>query len=231
MSTPASPSTSFQPRSEFTRDDSRSNSFALMAISGSNLLRLYSFQYSLVGLFRRLFEQRHLLSNYREDSAQNFYEFALESKPWVDSKGLNSERFLLEVIAIIYRHGYSYVSTINYGREPDDRLAMTFACPIQLLESQSHSPTIPSYTLGAPEMSYDSFTLQSPTNYRVPFALSFTSATTLRVINPPLHATPAILAAVKGSWPRGVDSEKKIGDACYEFKLRGYKCNFIFLIA
>lgn len=59
---------------------------------------------------------------------------------------------------------------------------------------------------------------------RAPFALSFLSATLLRVIAPPLHSTPAILQAVRGSWPRGVVSEKKVGDAAFEFKLKGYKC-------
>jgi hypothetical protein len=48
----------------------------------------------------------------------------------------------------------------------------------------------------------------------------------LRVIAPPLHSTPAILQAVRGSWPRGVVSEKKVGDNCFEFKLKGYKCMF-----
>jgi hypothetical protein len=32
------------------------------------------------------------------------------------------------------------------------------------------------------------------------------------------------LQAVRGSWPRGVVSERKIGDASYEFKLKGYRC-------
>ncbi|KAJ2918986.1 hypothetical protein MD484_g1380, partial [Candolleomyces efflorescens] len=45
----------------------------------------------------------------------------------------------------------------------------------------------------------------------------------MRVISPPLHLTPAILQAVRGSWPRGVVSEKKVGENCFEFKLKGYK--------
>lgn len=48
----------------------------------------------------------------------------------------------------------------------------------------------------------------------------------MRVISPPRDYTPAILQAVRGSWPRGVVSEKKVGDSAYEFKLRGYRCTF-----
>lgn len=51
----------------------------------------------------------------------------------------------------------------------------------------------------------------------------------MRVISPPRDSTPAILQAVRGSWPRGVISEKKVGDSAYEFKLRGYRCTFLCL--
>lgn len=55
----------------------------------------------------------------------------------------------------------------------------------------------------------------------LPFALSFPSSTLLRVINPPLSNSPAILQAARSGWPRGVISENKEGDQTYEFRLKG----------
>lgn len=57
---------------------------------------------------------------------------------------------------------------------------------------------------------------------RVPFAVSFPDKSSLRVINPPLHSTPAILQALRSAWPRGTSSENKIDTSSYEFKLKGY---------
>ena len=49
----------------------------------------------------------------------------------------------------------------------------------------------------------------------------------MRVICPPLNSTPAVLQAVCASWPRGIMDERKVGDAAYEFKLKGYSCVYL----
>jgi hypothetical protein len=113
---------------------------------------------------------------------------------------------LVDILTVIYTNGYSFVSSIDYGREHDDRLAIAFSKPV--LSPTSSAEFAPSI---------------QPLK-RLPFALSFPSATLLRVISPPLDSTPAILQAVRSSWPRGVVSEKKVGDSSFEFKLKGYKC-------
>ncbi|KAH6902816.1 hypothetical protein BKA70DRAFT_1434434 [Coprinopsis sp. MPI-PUGE-AT-0042] len=127
----------------------------------------------------------------------------MDGKPWANAKSVTTEKLLLDIFAIIYHAGYSFLSNVDYGRDHDDRLAMAFSRP-SASEEASPSST-------------------GSLKKRVPFALSFASTTLLRVISPPLHLTPAILQAVRGAWPRGVVSEKKVGDNCYEFKLKGYK--------
>ncbi|KAF9044881.1 hypothetical protein BDZ89DRAFT_1058977 [Hymenopellis radicata] len=161
---------------------------------------------------RRFFDQASLIVAYREDVSNNFCEFALDGRPWNSPKNTATERLLIEVLAILYQHSYTYLSTIDYGREPDDRLVMTFSKP----DGRSDSP------LPASEHSKSSYS-DKPRPKRAPFALSFPSATMLRVVCPPLDSTPAILQAVRGSWPRGVVSEKKVGENTFEFKLKGYK--------
>ena len=207
------PDSMFMPRKEFLRDQPRTaNGFSLMTISGSSFIRMYSFPAALIATLRRLFVQLSLVMAFREDVPQELYEFTLDGKPWSSPKSVNSERLILQVLTIIYQYGYSFRSTIDYGREHDDRLAMAFSKP---RFSPSPQP-----------MENVSRSSQDRLVREIPFALSFPSATLLRVINPPLHMTPAILQAVRGSWPRGVVSEKKIGDASYEFKLKGYRCKF-----
>lgn len=211
------PDSSFIPRKEFIRDQRITNAFSLLAISGSSFIRLYSFPAVLITSLRRLFDQRGLTIAFREDIPQNLYEFTLDGKPWASPKSVQSERLLVDILAVVYQHGYSFLSTIDYGRENDDRLAVAFSKPVSVSSSRSGSPMPP----GSPGTITSG---QEQALKKVPFALSFTSATLLRVINPPLHSTPAILQAVRGAWPRGVVSEKKIGDASFEFKLKGYKC-------
>jgi hypothetical protein len=130
----------------------------------------------------------------------------------------------VDILAVIFQHGYTFLSSIDYGREPDDRLAMAFAKPSAYQDPpRSGSPFGSSLKVDGSA----SCISQLPKNKKVPFALSFPSGTMLRVIDPPLHSTPAILAAVRGAWPRGVVSEKKVGDASFEFKLKGYKCKYL----
>lgn len=213
---------SFTPRKEFVRIPlAPPDSFALLALSSANCIRLYSFPASVVDALRQLLEQLSIIVSSREDSPQGLYEFALDGKPWANPKAVSTEKLLLDILAIIYQCGYSYLSTIDYGRESDDRLAMVFSKPgiapsFNSQATNSLSPSIPANS---------TFSLNDKERVqRVPFALSFASATLMRVIAPPLHLTPAILQAVRASWPRGVLSEKKIGDNSFEFKLKGYKC-------
>ncbi|KAJ6627229.1 hypothetical protein B0H10DRAFT_1996145 [Mycena sp. CBHHK59/15] len=208
-----SPEPGFTPRREFIRDHQVTpNSFSLLAIAGANCIRLYSFPLPLMTALRRLLDQKQLVAALREDIDQQLCEIALGGKPWNSAKSLGTEKLLVEILAVIYQHGYTYLSTIDYGREADDRLAMAFSKPSVGIRSLSpaDSPLPASLSLNRQ-------------GKRIPFALSFLSATMLRVIGPPLHSTPAILQAVRGAWPRGVVSEKKVGENCFEFKLKGYK--------
>ena len=218
---------SFTPRKEFLRiPPTVPDSFALLALSSANCIRLYSFPASVVDALRQLFQPSSLLSS-REDLPQDLYEFTLDGKPWANPKAVSTEKLLLDILAIIYQCGYSYLSNIDYGRESDDRLAMVFSMPgvAPLPTSQTANPPSPSIPANSISSLNDKQRIQ-----RVPFALSFASATLVRVIAPPLHLTPAILQAVRASWPRGVVSEKKVGDNSFEFKLKGYKCLFFPLL-
>ena len=212
----------FKPRKEFLRIPFPApDSFALLALSSSNCIRLYSFPASVVDALRSLFEQLSIILSSREDLPQSICEFALDGKPWSNAKSVSTEKLLLDVLAVIYQCGYSYLSTIDYGRENDDRLAMVFSKPGTPL-ANSTITTLPTMAANSTSSLNQKEKIQ-----RVPFALSFASATIMRVIAPPLHLTPAILQAVRASWPRGVVSEKKVGDNSFEFKLKGYKCLFI----
>lgn len=202
----------FIPRKEFIRDLRPASSFALLAFSGSNLLRLYSFTQGVVNTLRRFLNQRDLIAAVREHAPKHFYEFTLEGKPWANSKSISSEKLIVDILTVVFHSGFAFLSTIDYGREHDDKLAIAFSRPVL----QTTPPA------GFPAMNGSTISLNQPA--KVPFAISFSSATLLRVVGPPLHSTPAILQAVRGAWPRGVVSDKKVGDATYEFKLKGYKC-------
>ncbi|KAJ3798837.1 hypothetical protein GGU11DRAFT_558222 [Lentinula aff. detonsa] len=202
------------PRKEFHVTPRRNpSSFSLLCFAGSNLLRLYAFPSSVVSVFRRYFGKG--IHSEKTDHNNNFTQFELEGKLWTN-KSLSTERLVVEMLSIIYQSGFTYLSTIDYGRESDDRLAIAFSRPSLPSElsvpSASSSPKAPSL---AP--------IPDQPKLRVPFALSFPSSIVLRVICPPLHLTPAILQAVRGAWPRGVQSEKKVGENSFEFKLKGYR--------
>ena len=214
---------SFTPRKEFLRIPlPPPDSFALLALSSASCIRLYSFPASVVDALRNLFQLSILVSS-KEDLLQGLHEFTLDGKPWANPKTVSTEKLLLDILAIIYRCGYNYLSSIDYGRESDDRLAMVFSTPgiapnPQPANTLPVSPSIPD--------NYTSTSSDKQRVQRVPFAISFLSANLMRVIAPPLHLTPAILQAVRASCPRGVVSEKKVGDNSFEFKLKGYKCLF-----
>jgi hypothetical protein len=217
------PDSGFTPRKEFIREQrTTASSFSLLALSGSSCVRLYAFPPPVVAALRRLFDQNNPITAFRQDINLNLCEFSLEGRPWSNSKSPSSEKLLIDILAVIFQHGHLYLSTIDYGRERDDRLTIAFSKPCLLTDPsiRSGSPVPASPDPGKS----GSTTSHLPAAQRVAFALSFASSTRLRVISPPLHSTPAILQAVRGSWPRGVVSEKKVAEATFEFKLKGYKC-------
>jgi hypothetical protein len=210
----------FAPRREFLKEQHTFSTFALLALSGTGLVRLCSFPPSLVQALHGFFDHRNLIAGYREAPNQNLTEIHLHGRPWATAKNIKSEKLIVEILTIIFQHGYIFLSTIDYGREQDDRLAIAFSKPAQPPNSRSGSP-MPGVTTVA-----GSVPPSAPRTIRVPIGISFSSPTLLRVINPPLNSTPAILQAVRGAWPRGVVSEKKV-DTSFEFRLKGYRCKLI----
>ncbi|KAI6132707.1 hypothetical protein EV401DRAFT_214988 [Pisolithus croceorrhizus] len=212
---PATSDSGFVPRKEFIRDQRTRSDFALLAISASSFIRLYSFSPDVIDDLRRLFNHFYLNAASREDASQSLFEFQLHGKPWASPKSERTERILLDILIVIYKHGYTILSTINYGRERDDRLAISFSRLSASLIVPPHSPI--------PAGSGSNLSHTTPKSERkMLFAISFVSSTVMRVIYPPLNSTPAILQAVRGSWPRGVVSERKVNEAAFEFKLKGY---------
>lgn len=206
--------TNFTPRKEFLRDHRTTSSFSLLALSGNNLVRLYSFPQLLIANLRRFFNQKDILLDERERLDKQFHEFILVGRFWAHPKNISSEKLIVDIFTIILHSGYAFLSTIDYGRESDDKLAIAFSRPVV----QQNAPGQSAFSA----MNSSVVSLNVPP--RTPFAISFVSNTVVRVVGPPLHSTPAILTAVRGAWPRGVEHDKKVGDATYEFKLKGYKC-------
>ncbi|KAF6766363.1 hypothetical protein DFP72DRAFT_866284 [Ephemerocybe angulata] len=224
--TSSPPGSGFTPRKEFIREQqSPRSSFAILALSGTNFIRLYSFSQHVIDGLQKLLQRQGINIACREDLPHNLHELSIEGKPWANPKSVFSEKLLLDIFAVFYREGYHFLSCIDYGREPDDKLAMAFSKPEPATTPSGSSRTgTPLLPPGSPALDGSNSSLQErPTTRRIPFAISFSSATTMRVISPPLHLTPAILQAVRGSWPRGVVSEKKVAENCFEFKLKGYK--------
>ena len=219
---PISPTeTTFVPRREFIRDQRPASAFSILALSGAAFLRLYSFPTDTILALRRHLESIHVVLGSRELPHDNFHELSLEGKPWSSPKSMRSEKLLIEIIDVIHHTGHKFLTTMDYGREQDDRIIMTFSrtFPSPFSNPSPHPPFH--------SMSNDSLSVASHP-VKLLFAVSFLSQSHLRVIAPPLHLTPAILQTVRGSWPRGVVSEKKAAENVYEFKLKGYKCNVIY---
>lgn len=198
LSTVSPPESGFTPRPEFIRENHIVSSFALLSIAGSGFVRLSSFSNDTVTALKTAFKRLSILHNFREDGNYDLVEFSLEGKPWApsQSKSVDSEKLFVQILDIIFQHGYKFLSTIDYGRERSERVCITFSRPI-------------SYS------AYEST--------RVPFALSFPSPKVLRAVNIPLNSSPAILQAVRSAWPRGVVHEKKVSEKCWEFHLKGYR--------
>jgi hypothetical protein len=228
---PISPAdTNLVPRREFIRDQRPASSFSILALSGAALLRLYSFPTDAVSELRKHLDGAHLILSSRELIQDNFYELSLDGKPWSNPKSMRSEKLLVEIIDTIHRTGHNFLSTLDYGREQDDRIIMAFSRTPPSPPPQPQPPPIPGASPSPSHgMSNDSLSVVSHP-VKLLFAISFLSQNHLRVIAPPLHLTPAILRTVRGSWPRGVVSEKKVAENVYEFKLKGYRCNVIHLL-
>lgn len=229
---PISPAdTNLVPRREFIRDQRPASSFSILALSGTALLRLYSFPTDAVFELRKHLDSSHLILSSRELIHDNFYELSLDGKPWSNPKSMRSEKLLIEIIDTIHRTGHNFLSTLDYGREQDDRIIMAFSRTSPSPPLQPQPPPLPGASSPPPfhGTSNDSSSVVSHP-VKLLFAISFLSQNHLRVIAPPLHLTPAILQTVRGSWPRGVVSEKKVAENVYEFKLKGYRCNVIYLL-
>jgi len=221
MSSPPTIPPPFVPRREFLQGPKHiKNSFSLLAISGPNCVRLYSFATDAVQTLRRVLEQYAPILTAREDLPNSLSEFSLDKKPWANPKSVPSEKLLVDILVAVYQCGYTYLSTLDYGREADDRLVMAFSKP------EPMAPPFPSNATR--NESSSSTSSEKPLERLVPFAISFSSMTVMRVISPPLHLTPAILQACRGAWPRGVVSEKRVYQNSYEFKLKGYGCKLSF---
>ncbi|KZT21641.1 hypothetical protein NEOLEDRAFT_1244397 [Neolentinus lepideus HHB14362 ss-1] len=230
----------FTPRKEFMPSQHIYSTFYLMTLSGSNLVRLYRFPQDFIRVLRKHLNDRQLLTATRQNNEETCYEYTVDGRPWASPKSIGTELLIVDLLQVVLRHGFNFLSTIDYGREHDDKVAIVFSKPQRGLDRALVGFVSSSTNLGrgpSPLPNGSSTTLAplSPVGghtqlsnehrmiqIKIPFALSFPSANILRVISPPLNSTPAIIAAIRGSWPRGVVSEKKVGET-FEFKLKGYK--------
>jgi len=129
-------------------------------------------------------------------------QLTLQGKPFSTPKSAPTEAIIVEVLSVVLAHGFHFLSLIDYAKENGDILSMVFSRPE--LPREPMSTIIPA--------------LPMPRQL-VPFALSFVSATVIRVVAPPLSLTPSILQAVRKAWPRGVVSERKVGSNGYGERL------------
>lgn len=188
----------FTPRREFLKQERSTSSFALLSFSGAAFIRLSNFPTTVVQALRKSLEPTR---SFRQDTTQNLCEITLEGKPWAQPKSLDTERLVVEIFAVILSNGFTLLTSIDYGRENDDKLCLVFS-----KLNSSVAPTGSDLWI----------------NNQIPFAVSFPSTTSLRVIAAPLHSTPAILQALRTAWPRGISGERKLAEGSYEFKLKGY---------
>ncbi|KAI0036705.1 hypothetical protein K488DRAFT_81947 [Vararia minispora EC-137] len=214
------------PRREFLKHTRTPSSFSILTLAGSCQIRLYSFPPPVAAAVRLLLDRTRVVIGHKEDVLHNYVEFAVDGKPWANPKSLPSEKLLLDILAVLLHQGFEFRSTFDFGREQDDRIIVAFSKPTTPINhtpttSPPSSPVLQSQPFRTSQVS--SSAAHPARLVKHPFAISFPSATLLRVISPPLASTPAILQSVRGSWPRGVVSERKIGPDSYEFKLKGYK--------
>ncbi|KDQ09284.1 hypothetical protein BOTBODRAFT_69247 [Botryobasidium botryosum FD-172 SS1] len=192
---PASPAFSFVPRSEFIRAENIPHHFCLLAFNGSDTLRMTNFPAETVKLIQTNLKDdiRHTV----QDHEMGITEFTLADSPFA-GKTIWSEQLILKVFKTVLGEGFRLLNSIDYGRIYMDRLYFAFSRP------ERHPGSLP---------------LPTP---KAVFAISFVSLTRLRVLSPPVDSTPAILNAIRSSWARGIESEKRNEEGCYSFRFKGY---------
>jgi hypothetical protein len=216
----------FTPRKEFIRSIRISNTFSLVIFSSSNLIKLYSFPNTSVAALRNFLDVFNLTLAYREDVSLHLSEFTVDGKPWANPKSPATEKLLVDIVTLVHQQGHTLLSSIEYGRDVNDRLIMAFSkpeYPSTTSEHPSMRPSSPIQQRSSPTV--DTVSPQVPHHSNI-FALSFDSGNVLRVINAPLSSTPAILQSIRSSWSRGILGERKLADGPYEFKLKGSKCAY-----
>ncbi|CEL53458.1 hypothetical protein RSOLAG1IB_11390 [Rhizoctonia solani AG-1 IB] len=186
------PQQTFQPRSEFIRAEATPQSYTLVALNGADTLRCHNISPSALSALRESFGNETRL--YGEVADGEVAEFVFRNSPW-SAKSVRSEMLIVKLFTILLSQQYTFVTSIDYGRQYLDKLSLAFT---RALSSNERS-------VG------DSI-----------FALSFVTPTVLRVLHAPLHCTPAILQSVRNAWPRGVKAESKLGNGCWEFRLKGF---------
>lgn len=210
---PSSSNPDFTPRKEFIRGHRVTSSFALLTLSGSGNVRLFRFPQPVEDALHSYFHQRGILQYCRKDNSKRSSEYTILGRPWTVPRTIMAEKLIIDILTIILQHGFILLSTLDYGREKDDNLAISFSKPM----STSIGNTSTGALINGSEVS-----LNVP--IRTPFAVSFLTATRVRVISPPRSSTPAILQSMRGAWPGGVVDESTVEETNFEFKLKGYKC-------
>ncbi|KAG9096465.1 hypothetical protein FS749_008427 [Ceratobasidium sp. UAMH 11750] len=183
----------FRPRSEFVRTEVNPQSYALVALNSTDTLRCHCLSPAALSALCEVFGDE--MRQYGENAENQVAEFVFRNSPW-GNKTIRSETLLTNLFAVLLVHQYTFLTTIDYGRQYLDKLSLTFTRPASISNPAPATESV--------------------------FALSFTAPSVLRIVAAPLHATPAILQSVRGAWPRGVKSERKLGNGSWEFRLRGF---------
>jgi hypothetical protein len=95
----------FAPRREFLRDRHTFSTFALLALSGSGAIRLYGFPPAVVSAFRRFFHDAKTTTAFREDAAHAMSEFTIDGRPWAMAKNITTEKLIVDLMAVVFKHG------------------------------------------------------------------------------------------------------------------------------
>ncbi|CAE6512900.1 unnamed protein product [Rhizoctonia solani] len=176
----------------FIRTEATPQSYSIVALNGADTLRCHNISQSTLSVLRETFGNETRL--YGEANGGDIAEFVFRNSPWTN-KSARSETLIVQLFTTLLAHQYTFVTSIDYGRQYLDKLSLTF--------TRTGSPS--------GRLTADSV-----------FALSFVTPTVLRVLHAPLHCTPAILQSVRNTWPRGVKDERKLGNGSWEFRLKGF---------
>ena len=112
---PIAPSnSSILPRREFQREQRDPSTFSILAFSGSSHIRLYSFPPEVTAGVRDLLDRTREVIGHKEDVLHNYVELAVADKPWSTPKSLPTEKLVLDLFAVLCRHGFEFLSTLDY---------------------------------------------------------------------------------------------------------------------